>query len=251
MNSLSIGSTVFALVFGGALLGMQLGRILPQQHLGPDAKDVIKVSTAMVATLAALVLGLLTASASSALDSKETELRSMAGQVILLDRAMANYGPETAEARTLLRQLVIARVNQVWPEEAMVAPDAISRGAGVEAVQQKLLALSPKSGAQRWLQSTALNATHDISTARWSVLEHIGSSIQWPLLVVVVFWLIIIFASFGLFAPRNASVTAMLFLAALSVAGAIYMILAMDQPYGGLLKLSSAPLRIALSELGH
>jgi hypothetical protein len=253
MNSLSVGAIVFALVFGGALLGMQLGRILPKEHLGPEAKDVIKVSMAMIATLATLVLGLLTASASSALDDKETKLRSMAGQVILLDRAMDNYGPETAEARTLLKQVVITRINQIWPEEsaATVAPEAIRHGLGVETVQQKLLELSPKNDAQRWLQSTALKATRNIAEARWSVLEELGSSIQWPFLVVVVFWLIIIFVSFGVFAPHNASVTAALFVAALSVSGAIYMILAMDQPYSGLVKLSSAPLRTALSELGR
>jgi hypothetical protein len=251
MNSLSVGSIVFALVFGGALLGMRLRRILPQEHFGPDARDVIKVSMAMIATLAALVLALLTASASKSFDDKETELRSAAGQVILLDRAMANYGPETAEARTLLKRMVIGRINRIWPEEATVAPEAISRGVGVEAVQQKLLALSPKNDAQRWLQSTALEATRNIATARWSVLEEIGSTIKWPFLVVVVFWLIIIFASFGLFAPRNASVSVALFVAALSVAGSIYLILAMDQPYSGLVKLSSAPLRTALSELGR
>jgi hypothetical protein len=252
MNPLTIASIVFAFVFGGALRGMYLGRVLPQEHLTPDARDVIKVSMAMVATLAALVLGLLTAAATSSLDDKEAELRSMAAQVILLDRTMAEYGPEMAEARTLLKQIVAARINLIWPEEnaGTVEPGAVSRGAGVESVQKKLLALSPKDDAQRWIQSTALQTTRDIAAARWSMLEQIGSNIQWPFLVVVVFWLAVIFASFGLFAPHNSSVAAALFIAALSVAGSIYLILEMDQPYSGLVKLSSAPLRTALAELG-
>jgi hypothetical protein len=252
MDPLSIGLIVFACVFGGALFGMFLGSVLPKEHLSPDARDVIKVSMAMVATLAALVLGLLTASAKSGLDDKEGELRSIAAQVILLNRTMAEYGPETAEARDLLKQILVVRINQIWPEEnaAPVTPEAIGRGTGIEGVQEKLLALSPKNDAQRWLQSTALQTTRDIAAARWAGLEQIGSSIQWPFLVVVVFWLAIIFASFGLFAPRNASVTAALFVAALSVAGSIYLILEMDQPYRGLIKLSSTPLRIALEELG-
>jgi hypothetical protein len=253
MNTLSIGSTVFAIVFGGALFGRYLGRILPQEHLNPDARDVIKVSMAMVATLAALVLGLLTASAKSSLDEKEAELRTVAVQVILLDRTMAKYGQETVETRNLLRQMLVTRINLIWPEEnaATVASEEVARGTGVESVQEKLLALSPKNDSQRWLQSTALQITRDIEAARWSLLEQIGSSIQWPLLIVMVFWLAVIFASFGLFAPRNMSVTVALFVAALSVAGSVYMILEMDQPYGGLVKISSAPLQIALAELGR
>jgi hypothetical protein len=134
MNSFAIASIVFALVFGGALLGVYLGKILPEHHLNPDARDVIKVSMALVATLAALVLGLLTASAKSSLDDKDAELRSMAEQVILLDRTMTEYGPETAEARTLLKQILVARISLMWPEEneGTVVPEAIGRGAGVE-----------------------------------------------------------------------------------------------------------------------
>jgi hypothetical protein len=250
MSALAIGAIVFACVFGGALFGMFLGTILPKEHLSPDARDVIKVSMAMIATLAALVLGLLTASAKSSLDDKESELRSAAAQVVLLDRTMAEYGAETQGARDLLKQIVTARISQIWPDEkAKLTPGAIGRGARMEAIQRKLLDLSPQTDAQRWLQSTALQISGAIAAARWSVLEQIGSSIQWPFMAILVFWLAIIFASFGLFAPRNASVTAALFVAALSVAGSIYLILEMDQPYSGLIKISSAPLRAALQQL--
>ena len=253
MDPLSVGLTVFAFVFGGALFGMYLGRVLPQELLSADARDVIKVSMAMVATLAALVLGLLTDSSRTSLEAREEELRNMAAKVIHLDRTMAEYGPETAEARSLLQQVLVARISLIWPEEnrATVVPEAISRGAGVEDVQEKLLALSPKNEAQRWHQSTALQVTRDIAAARWSFLEQIGSIIHWPFLAVVVFWLAVVFASFGLFAPTNASVTVALFVAALSVAGSLYLILEMDQPYRGLIKISSAPLRTALAELGR
>jgi type II secretory pathway pseudopilin PulG len=243
---------VFACVFGGALFGMFLGAVLPKHHLSSDARDVIKVAMAMIATLAALVLGLLTASAKSSLDEKEGELRSAAAQVVLLDRTMAEYGPETQDARDLLKQTVAARISQIWPDEkANVIPGAIGRGSGIEAVQRKLLDLSPQTDAQRWLQSTALQISSSIAAERWAVVQQIGSSIQWPFVAVLVFWLATIFASFGLFAPRNASVTAALLVAALSVAGSVYLILEMDQPYSGLIKISSAPLRAALEQLGQ
>jgi CDP-diglyceride synthetase len=252
MSALVISAIVFACVFCGALFGMFLGTVLPKDHLSPDAQDVIKVSMAMIATLAALVLGLLTASAKSSFDDKESQLKSAAAQFILLDRTMAEYGAETQEARDLLKQTLAARISQIWPEEnTNVAPGAIGRGSGIEAIQRKLLDLSPQTDAQRWLQSTALSISGAIAAARWSVLEQIGSDIQWPFMAILVFWLAIIFASFGLFAPRNASVTAALCVAALSVAGSIYLILEMDQPYSGAIKISSAPPRTALEQLGR
>ena len=94
---------VFALVFGGALFGMFLGRILPNQHLSPEARDVIRIVMAMLATLSAVVLGLLTGSAISSLAEKEGELRSAGVQFIMLDRTLAAYGPETQNARDLLK----------------------------------------------------------------------------------------------------------------------------------------------------
>jgi hypothetical protein len=252
MSTLTIAAIVFACVFAGALFGMFLRAVLPERHLNSDARDVIKVAMAMIATLAALVLGLLTASAKSSFDEKESQLRGVAAQVVLLDRTMATYGEETKEARDLLKQMVVARISQIWPEEnATVTPGAIGRGSGIEAIQRKLLDLSPQTDAQRWLQSTALQTSGSISASRWVVLQEIGSSIQWPFMAILVFWLAVIFASFGLFAPRNYIVAAALFVAALSVAGSIYLILAMDQPYSGPIKISSAPLRIALEQLGQ
>jgi type II secretory pathway pseudopilin PulG len=252
MSTLTTAAIVFACVFGGALFGMILRAVLPDRHLNPDARDVIKVAMAMIATLSALVLGLLIASAKGSLDEKESQLRSVAAEVVQLDRTMAAYGEETKEARDLLKQMVVARIGQIWPEEGeTVTTSAIGRGSGIEAIQRKLLDLSPQTEAQRWLQSTALKTCGSISASRWIVLEEIGSSIRWPFMAILVFWLAVIFASFGLFAPRSFIVTAALFVAALSVAGSIYLILAMDQPYSPPIKISSAPLRIALQQLGQ
>jgi hypothetical protein len=251
MSALTIGVVVFACVFAGALLGMVLGRVLPKEHLSPEAKDVIKVAMAMIATLAALVLGLLTASAKSSLDDKAAEVRSWAAQVVLLDRTLAEYGPETAGVRDLIKQTMAERINQIWPEQGKsMSFDAIAQGGAVEDVQRKLLALTPQTDAQRWLQSQALTIGSTMAATRLSALQQLASSIQWPFLAILVFWLAVIFASFGLFAPRNPLVTVALLLAALSVAGSIYLILEMDQPYSGLIKISSAPVKAALAQLG-
>jgi hypothetical protein len=208
---------------------------------------------AMIATLAALVVGLLIASAKSSFDTKDGELRRVAANAIVLDRTMAEYGPETREARDLLRQIVLMKLHEVWPEGDAkdVRPETISQGHGAESIQRKLLDLTPKSDAQRWLKSTALQISGEIVLMRSLIAEQTGSSIQWPFLTILVFWLSVIFASFGLFAPRNGSVVAALLVCALSVAGSIYLIVEMDQRYSGLIKLSSAPLVSVLDQIGQ
>jgi hypothetical protein len=221
---------------------------LPKEHLSENAKDVIKVTMAMLATLAALVLGLLTASAKSSLDDKENAVRSWAAEALFLDRTLAQYGPEAQGARELLKQAIAARIAQLWRGSGeAVTPAKIGEGAGIEGVQQALLDLAPKTDAQRWLQSTALQTTSTIAARRWLIAQQIASNLRWPFLVVLIFWLAVIFASFGLFAL----VVAALFVAALSVAGSIFLILEMDQPYGGFIKIRSDPLRSALEQLGR
>ena len=116
MNALAIGGLVFVLAFGGALLGMYLRTVLPDRHLSEDSKDIVRISTAMLATLAALVVGLLIASAKSSFDSKNSELTRSATHYILLDRTLAEYGPETREIRDLIRQVIVTRLHQIWPE---------------------------------------------------------------------------------------------------------------------------------------
>ncbi len=252
MNALAVGGIVFAAVFGGALLGMYLRIVLPEHHLSSDSKDIIRIAMATIATLAALVVGLLIASGKSSFDTKAGELTRAATHYILLDRTLAQYGPETREPRDLLRQMALLRLRQIWPEEnaGRLNPEAVSQGTGIEVIQRDLLNLEPQSDAQKWLKSRALQLSGDIEEVRWSAVEQLGSSIQWPLLTVLVFWFVAIFTSFGLFAPTNSSVIIAMFACALSVASSIFLIIEMDQPYGGLIKLSSAPLVTALAEMG-
>jgi hypothetical protein len=251
MSALAIGGIVFGCVFGGAMLGMFLGATLPKDHLSNDSKDAIKIAIALIATLSALVVGLLIASAKSSFDDKDTEMRRAAAHVILLDRTMAEYGPETRQIRDRLRELLAMRIARIWPEESQhkVAPQAVGQGQAIEAIQRQLLNLSPQNDTQQWLKSTALQITNEIAGARWLIFEQTESAIQWPFLMILIFWLAVIFASFGLFAPRNGSVIFVLFICALSVAGALFLIVQMDQPYSGLIKISSVPVRSALSQL--
>ena len=171
--------------------------------------------------------------------------------IVLLDRALSRYGPETKEARSLLQRLAAATLERFWPAEG-AKPIAIDPGTSpVEALYDKIEALSPQTNAQRAMQSQALTLSADMGRTRLLVFENLGASIPLPFLVVLVFWLCIIFASFGLFAPRNGTVIAVLCVCALSVAGAIFLILELDRSFEGLLQVSSTPLRAALAQLGR
>jgi hypothetical protein len=255
MSAVAIAAIVFACVFGGALAGFALTAILPEDHLSAASKDVVKVATAMIATLAALVIGLLVASAKGSFDAKETEFTQLASRVILLDRTLAQYGAETGAARGVLRAVALNRLHAIWPDEGGVEDKAIGGSLGrqpdgIEAMQKMLHRLAPQGDEQLYLKAKALQTADEIAAARWLLFEQVRGSLQWPFLAIVVFWLAIIFASFGLSAPRNATVLVALFASALSVAAAMFLIVQLDQPYDGLVRISSAPLRQAIAVLG-
>ena len=251
MSAIAVGCIVFALVFSSAMLAMAVHTALPEHHLSTDSKDVVKLGTALIATMAALVLSLLIASAKTAFDTRSNQLVQASADIILLDRALARYGPETKEARSLLQRSVAGTVERIWPTEGAKRVTIDPGASPIEAVYDKIEALSPQSEAQRSMQSQALILAAEMGRTRLLLFEHLGSSIPVPFLVVLVFWLCIIFASFGLFAPRNATVIAVLCVCALSVSGAIFLILELDRPFEGVLQVSGAPLRAALAQLSH
>jgi hypothetical protein len=239
------------MVFGSALIAMLVHGALPEHHLSADSKDVVKLGIALIATMSALVLGLLIASAKSAFDTRSNQLVQVSADIIELNRALARYGPETTEARSLLQRSVAATLERFWPLEGARPRAADPKISPVEALYDKIEALSPQSEAQRALRSQAEATALDMGRTRLLLFEHLDTSIPVPFLVVLVFWLCIIFASFGLFAPRNATVIAVLCVCALSVSGAIFLIIELDRSFEGLLQVSDAPLRAALAQLGR
>jgi hypothetical protein len=239
-------------VFGGALVGTLLHAKLPQHHRDGDSKDVIKLVMGLIATIAALVLGLLIASAHSAYDTQESEVRQLAVHLVLLDRILAHYGPEAAGARTVLREIVIADVERIWPNEGagtakMPSPQVRAQG---EELFEMIANMSPHAEVQRFTQSRALQILTDMANTRRLMAEQAGGSLSWPFFVVLIFWLVVLFLGFGLFARFNATVFTAFFVGAISVAGAIFLILELYHPYGGLMQISSRPMHMALDQIG-
>ena len=251
MSTIAIGGTVFACVFGGALLGIFLRAVLPDHHLSSESKDVVRLGTGLLATMSALVLGLLIASAKGSYDVKNSELTQMAANVVLLDRVLAHYGPETKDARDLLRRSVARALDLMWPTNGSRSAELNPAATGAEDLYENIQALSSPTEAQRTLRAEALRIAVDLGRTRALLFAQSGSAIPLPFLGILVFWVAVIFVSFGLFAPRNATVVATLFVCALSVSGAIFLIVELDRPFQGFLRVSSAPLRTALASLGQ
>lgn len=254
MKPLWVGMIVFVCTLGGALLGMWLRAHLPPDHLRDESRDTVRLGIGLVATLTALVLGLMTASAKSSFDTLNTSIKSMAADVITTDRLLARYGPETKDIRETLKRVVAHRIDEIWTNEpSRAAPKlAVNKESETsEWVVDQIRALTPSTATQRTLQSRAADQAETVLRARWVVLGELGTSIPWPFLLVLVFWLTITFTSFGLQAPANATVLAVLLLCALSVAGAVFLTLEMDGPFDGLIQVSSEPVRFALTRLGQ
>ena len=205
----------------------------------------------LIGTMSALVLGLLVASAKGSYDTQRSELIQMSSKIVLLDRVLAHYAPETKETRDLLRGFVISTLDRMWPHEKSGRAQLAPGKAQGETLYDKLLALAPQNDAQRSLQANALSTAMDVGQTRWLMFQQADSSISMPLLVVVVFWLAIIFTSFGLFAHPNGLAVSVLLISAASVSAAIFLILELDQPFDGLIRISSGPLRSALAQLGR
>jgi len=254
MSPLAISLVSFGCIFGGILIGMFLRSVLPEHHLSDESKDAVKLGIGMIATLAALVLGLLIASAKGHFDTMNNGLAQTSSKIILLDRTMAYYGPETKEARDLLRLSVASAIDQLWPKERTQHKEYkdFSPKTGLKELQEMLLQLSPKNETQRYLQSQALQISGSIAEVRWLLTEQQEqSSLPMPFFVMLVFWLVIIFFGFGMLSPPNATVITILLVCSLSAAGALYMILELDHPYGGLIEISSSTLRSALTYLSQ
>jgi hypothetical protein len=251
MSSIGISTIAFACVFGGAMFGMFLRAVLPEHHLNPESKDVVKLGMGLVATMCALILGLLVSSAKSYYDTQSSELTEMSSKIVMLDRLLAHYGPETNEIRGMLRTWASDSLDRMWSKQSASSPQSEAPATEREVLVEKIQELSPKDDKQRALQTQAVSLTMDLGRMRWLQYMQGANSISMPLLVILVFWLTTIFMSFGLYAPPNGTVLTSLFVAALSVSGAILLILEMYTPYKGLIRVSSAPLSNALMQMGN
>jgi hypothetical protein len=253
LSSLVIPSLVFVCCCASAALGIVLHVKLPDGHFDTDSKDVVKSVMGIIATMTALVLSLLIASAKSTYDTQSSEMQQLAANVVQLDRALALYGADAADARKLLRQAVIAAHDRIWPgdDHRRANLDPAAGRDDVQAFFSIMESLTPATDVQRHAQSAALQLVASLTHTRMLMFEQIDSTISWPLLVVLIFWVSVLFLGFGLFARLQVIVAGTLFIGALSVASAVFLMLELSQPYQGLLQISDSPVRAALGQISR
>jgi hypothetical protein len=243
-------TVAFVFIFGGALLGIFLRKAFPEHHLNSDTRDVVRVGTGLIATLSALVLSLLIASAQSALQTQSNQIKQMTANVILLDNMLARSGADAQPVRALLRTGVQSLVDRIWREQ----DEASTKAAPFEATAQadlffdRLLKLTPHNDTERITQTKAIQLGIDLAQTR-VLFAQSSYSIPRPFEDVLVFWLTAIFVSFGLFARPNLIIVATLFVCALSASTAIFLIVELSHPFTGLMAISSEPLLNALAPL--
>jgi hypothetical protein len=254
MNSLWIAAIVVVCLIAGALLGTTLRAKLPEHHLSQDSMDVIKLATGLMATLAALVLGLLISSANTARSTVVSVVDQTVASAGLLDRYLAAYGPETQEARELLRHVIVRRAQVRWPAEDFGPPEPpipSNRNEWVE-LGQRVLHLVPRNDAQKWFQGQALQLANELALSqRLAISQLLGNDLPMPILIVLIVWTTAIFIGFGIFVRMNSTVITALFISALAVAAAIFLILELNSPFTGLIYVSSASSHALLEVLGN
>jgi hypothetical protein len=249
MSPIPATAAIAATLAAALVLGRILRRAVPAEHLTTDAKDTVKFAIGMVATMTALLLGLLVSSAKSNYDDQRNQVITMAAKVVYLDRMLALYGTDAAPARKALRDLLRDAVDRIWPENGDSTPElSPNEGAG-NALLLMLQNLSPRDDHQRALKDQATALTIDLGQMRTLLQAQSIPSVSPPLLAAVALWLVFIFATATVLAPPNATTLIALAAAACSVIVAIFLILELDQPFSGMLRLSSAPFQFALPQL--
>jgi hypothetical protein len=248
MPTSAFAAVIFACLVAAVLLGRAMSRWLPEHHLSSDTRDTIKLSLGLVATLAALLLGLLVSSAKGSFDEQRDQVNALAAKIATLDRVLELYGAESAAARGELRFVMTKAIAQAWParDEARsdLTPDARSGEAIFRAIQQ----LQPVDATQSDLKEKATSTAFDLVEGRSRMIAQAAAGIPVPLLAIVICWLFVILFGFSLLAPRNPVALSALIVSAAAICGAMLLLLELYGPFDGAIQISSDPLLAALGD---
>jgi hypothetical protein len=248
MNSVAIGVSAFLAIFSGALIGLFGARWLPSTHLSSETRTAVSVSMAVVGTLSALVIGLLISTANTSFMARSSAIGDLAVDVLRLNRSLIRYGPEAEPIRATLKAYADAKVTELatWRPSDGLSLETLEV---LDTVADQILNLHPADERQQRILAQAIRFVEAISDARWTLVEKDSSAVPGAFLVLLIFWLAILFASFGLFAPANATTLVALLLCSVAISGGVFMILELATPTEGLVQPSLAPLRAAIIEL--
>ncbi len=256
--------TLFLLIIlvVSAAAGAFLRTRLPAPHRSSESVDFLRIVTALLVTFVALVLSLLLASELTSYNTSSHDRNHYAANLTQLDGCMRDFGPELSEQRQQLHGYTAAVIASTWPEEPRPTevnyPDTsqfplvgeapvltgVMNGIGIA-----LAALQPQDPLHQALATRCKDIFANVTAARWTVIEDTQGSLSEPFAGVLMFWLTMMFLSFGLQAPRNSLSFCIVAIAIASVISVVFVILDLDLPYGGIFGISSHSMRLALADM--
>jgi hypothetical protein len=246
VSSLATATIAFALILGSAIAGALLRAKLPEHHLSGDSKDVIKLATALIGTMTALVLALLFASTRTSYEHMNSYVSRMAADLTQLDVLLTEYGSEAEPVRKELRTEVGSLIDSIWRQAAAERGARPVANGHHKTVLYMIRELTPKNPVQASIQARAVQVGSDLAETRANLAAQPTDSLSHPFIIVLVLWLMFIFTVFAMSSPPNATLMTVLFLCVVSASGAIYLILEMAQPFDGLMQLPNEILRKSL-----
>lgn len=253
MFVVAFGLAALALIFGGGLLGLALGRVLPRHYMDESTQKVVQITTGTISVMAALVIGLTIAQARNTLASRDQQIEQLAANLAALDGDLARYGADTQPDRALVRQYAELKMRLTWPRDGRQPVLDTPQGLRLlQAIQDRIMALQPKDATQREALADAVRTSDKLIALRWELAVEHAHEVPRAFLFALVFWLTLLFVSFGLFAPGNAMTVASLFLGALCLCIALLLVVDMDDPFHGLglIAISPYPMEQAITSMG-
>jgi hypothetical protein len=245
------GVIAFLCFIGAALIGFAIARSLPEGAITERNCSLIEEAREMLVALATLTLGFVIASANSNFEKRANELETSAGKIVALDAMLAKYGPPARDSREALRYLVTKGAERI--DHAAVEgfnPNDGRKGTGINRLQQQLLDLHPGNDRETWLRSSALTVSNELGSFRWLRYSGDAGGAEWLFIATMIFWLAVVFLSYGLVGPRNRITYATIGSLAFAMATAIEITLDLESESQGLIRISAAPLRHALEQIG-
>ena len=240
----------FVAIVAGMVLGMILRRQIPVVYLREDTKEVILRGAGFLTTLAAVLISLMIASAKTSYDTQDSHFRTLAAYLVETDQLLVQYGPEAMEVRILMRQAIPAAVDRIWREKQQATQNSAFTAASLaEQLNSAVEALTPTNDAQRAIKQRLEAAGAAIARTRLLMFADGDKPILTPFLLILIFWLAVIFASYSLFVEPGRLMLAALLVFALSVSSALFLVADLSQPFVGLMQLPKEQLEHTLAPL--
>ncbi len=258
LADLSWSILLLLLLLGASAAGHMLLPRLPERHRSRETLDTVRLVSSLVVTFAVLVLGLLTASVNSAFVTAGNDMNALAGSIRQTETCLKSYGPEAQPIRGLLRDYTASAIASTWPEEAPpsgIYPidertgqkfESLALSDALQQARMNIASLRIADSAREALAEICASDFNKLSDNRWKLIGEAHRSISIPFYRLLAFMLATVFLSFGLSAPRNALAMASICLAAGTIAAAVFVLVELDGPLDGLLKVSSASMRETL-----